>query len=347
MLHYPYFKQYNKRYYQAVNEIHKDLSEINAKTFSSIGRLNESQFFLFLSNYTYYFRFEDIDSTTLKHFFYIHYDYTIESNEPLPFQDHQEVKNEEKSNTITEQSLAFNCKAELSKLLAFYLEMREYPKETHSHMLLVLSDKIYEHISYPLSIFKSALINHIDNVNIEVNNFDNKKISFLLDINEALEKYENHLEKLQSQIHKKVMILTKSKNVNKHGNKNGNYQISINNGDLRNLYKSLEKIMLIDQNKTSLNQFIEVFENDWESHNSIIHLEMDNILFKYFIDCLETYFDIKIQLSTIEYSAKIANKNGIIKANAIYSSMAQYRKFTKERDDIKILKSMFEKIKNH
>ncbi|WP_158729169.1 MULTISPECIES: hypothetical protein [unclassified Flavobacterium] len=347
MLHYPYFKQCNKRYYQAVNEIHKDLSEINVKTFSLIGKLNESQFFLFLSNYIYYFRFEDIDITTLKHFFYIHYDHSIENNQPLPFQDNQKFKNEEKSNIITEASIAFNCKKELSKLIAFHLEMREYPKETHSHLLLVLSDKIYEHISYPLSIFKIALINHIDNLDIEVDNFDIKKISFLLDINGELEKYENHLEKLQSQIHKKVMVLTTSKNVNNHGNKNGNYQINMSNGDLRNLYKNLEKIMLIDQNKTSLNQFIEVFENDWESHNSIIYLEMDNILFKHFIDFIKTYFDIKIELSTIEYSAKIANKNGIIKANAIYSSMAQYRRFTKERDDIKILKSMFEKIKNH
>jgi hypothetical protein len=208
-------------------------------------------------------------------------------------------------------------------------------------MLLVLSDKIYEHISYPLNIFKNALIDYVDNINIEDNNCDIKKISFLLDIKGALEEYENYLEKLQSQINERLTVLTKSKIGNR------NYQINIDRGDLRKLYHGLEKLMFIDQNKTSLNQFIEVFEKDWKSHNSIIYFEMDNILFKYFIEFLDIFFNCKIQLSSIEYSAKIENKNGLIKAGAVYSSMAQYRKYLKDRDDIKALKSMFEEIKNH
>lgn len=343
MLHYSYFKQRNKRYNKAVKEIYNDLSEINAETFRAIGRLNESQFFIFLANYIFYFRFTDIDITTLQHFFCIRYNQTIENDDPLPFQDYKEIEEVKELSITSEKSLDFNCKKELSKLVMFYLEIREYPKETHSHMLLVLLDKIYEHISYPLNIFKCALIDYVDNVNIEDNNFDIKKISFLLEINGALAEYENYLEELQSQIYEKVAVLTKSKN----GSKKGNYQIDINSGVLHKLYYSLEKIMFIDQNKTSLNQFIEVFENDWESHNSIIYLEMDNILFKYFIEFLETYFDIKIQLSTIEYSAKIANKYGLIKASRIYSSIAQYRKFPKDREDINNLKSIFEKIKKH
>ncbi|WP_432221786.1 hypothetical protein ACRASX_14795 [Flavobacterium sp. TMP13] len=347
MLHYPYFKDFDEYFNDAVQKVYNDLSKINEETYFAIGRLNESQFFLFLANYIYYFRFDDISITTLQHFFCSVCNHKFEFNEPLPFQAYEEVNTEEIQNVNLEQSLTFNCNEELSELITFYFEMREYPKETQSHMLLVLSDKIYEHISYPLYIFKRGLIDYVDNVNIEDKNFDVKKISFLLDINGFLENYENHLKDLQSKIHKKVIVLSKSKNENKHGNKNGNYQINIESIDLQKLYYSLEKIMFIDQNKTSLNQFKEVLENDWESHNSIIYFEMDNILFKYFIDFLETYFAIKIQLSTIEYSAKIANKNGIIKASAIYSSMAQYRKFTKERDDVKNLKSMFENIKNH
>ncbi|MDI5951268.1 hypothetical protein [Flavobacterium yafengii] len=343
MLHYPYFKQCDKRYYQAVNEIYKDLSELNAETFRAIGRLNESQFFLFLANYVYYFRFTDIDITTLKHFFYIHYNYTIENNDPLPFQDYKEVKEEDKFSNMPEESLALNCKKKLSKLVMFYLEMREYPKETQSHMLLLLSEKIHLDVLFPLITFKSALIDYVDNENILETDSNIKKNSFLLDINGVLVEYENYLEKLQSQIHDRVIVLNKSKNENRKGN----FQISTDSTDLRKLYHGLEKFMFINQNKTSLNQFIEVFENDWESHNSIVYFEMDNILFKYFIELLETYFDIKIQLSSIEYSSKIANKNGLIKAGPVYSSMAQYRKYLKDRDDIKTLKSMFEKIKNH
>ncbi|MFV8344190.1 hypothetical protein [Flavobacterium sp. XS2P39] len=242
---------------------------------------------------------------------------------------------------MQKESLAFNCKKKLSKLVTFYLEMREYPKETKSHMLLVLSEKIHTDILFPLITFKSALIDFVDNVNNEDRNCNIKKISFLLDIKGALEEYENYLEKLQSQINERLTVLTKSKNGNR------NYQINIDSGDLRKLYHGLEKFMFIDQNKTSLNQFIEVFEKDWESHNSIIYFEMDNILFNYFIDFLDKFFNLKIQLSSIEHSEKIENKNGLIKAGRVYSSMGQYRKFPKDRDDIKTLKSMFEKIKNH
>jgi hypothetical protein len=359
MLHYPYFKNCNKHYYQAVNEIYKDLSELNPKTYRAIGRLNEQQFFLFLANYIYYFRFTDIDITTLKHFFYRGNNFPIKNNiqipyhnDPLPFdtdrvsfQDHTEANEDVKYNIIPEESLAFNCRKNLTELVTFYIEMREYPKETQSHMLLVLSEKIYENVLYPLITFKTAMIDYLDNENIEDSDLNIKKISFLLDINAALGEYENYLEKLQSQIHEKVTILTKSKNGKV--NINGNYLISFENGVLKKLFYSLEKFMFIDQNKTSLIQFIEVFENDWDSHNSIVYLEMDNILFKYFIDYLETYFNSKIQLSTIEYSAKISNKNGLIKAGAIYSSIAQYRKYTKEREDIEKLKSIFENIKNH
>jgi len=343
MLHYPYFKGKDEIYYEVVNEIYKDLSQFDAETFGAIGRLNESQFFLFLANYIYYFRFEDISISTLKHFFYLECNQTIEDNDPLPFQDFLESQ---EANTLTIksiESLVLNCNKELSKLASFYIGMREYPKDTLSHMLLFLSENINIHVLFPLTVFKTALIDYLDNESGNETNISIDKISFLLEIKGALIDYENYLEKLQCEIHDKVSSLNKSK----IDSKKGNYQIGTSTADLHKLYHSLEKFMFINQNKTSLKQFIEVLEEDWESHNSVVYFEMDNILFKYFIDYLETYFDIKMQLSSIEYSGKIANKNGLIKAGRIYSSVAQYRKFLKKREDINCLKSIFEKIKNY
>ncbi|MBP6424303.1 MAG: hypothetical protein KA278_01125 [Flavobacterium sp.] len=337
MLHYPYFKNTDENYSGAVKEIYEDLNELNEKTFNAIGRLNEHQFFLFLANYIYYFRFTDIDITTLKHFFYFKFKYKIENNFSLPFQDNTEDNEEAKYRILPEESLSFNCEKKLAELVTFYLDIKEYPKETQSHMLLVLSDKMYEHILYPLNIFKNALIDYVDNVNIEDNNCDIKKISFLLEINGALKEYENYLDKLQSQIYERIALLTKSKN----GTRNENYSINIDSNLLKKLYYGLEKFMFIDQTKTTLDQFIEVFELDWKAHNSIIYLEMDHIQTRYFFDCMDQYLKTKIYSTFIERAGNIENKNGKIKANNIYTSVSKSNLDPKKHS---LIKSIFEEL---
>lgn len=335
MLH-SYFRLKNKHYNISSHykfELPSDTDDLLLIK-SRLSKQNESQF-LFILTELLNRPLDIIDMNTLNCFF-IHLESQPEDF-TLPFQDPE--PNEISSNKfIPETYVVLNCKKKLQYLVDHYMDTKEYGKDTHINKLLVLLDYIYRDVLQLVIINNYKVSNYIDDLDEII---DMKRFIYINDIRIALDHYTKYIQELCDNITNKITSLSKP-NVSTE-----NFSIEIDSFILKKIYFGLEQEMFINQEKTTCDQFLDVLLLDWESHNSIIYLEMDNILFKYFIESLETYFNTKIQLSTIEYSAKITNKNGIIKASAIYSSMAQYRKFTKERDDIKTLKSMFEKIKNH
>lgn len=129
----------------------------------------------------------------------------------------------------------------------------------------------------------------------------------------------------------------KFNNVPKNLSENQNYLIETDNGILEKLYIGLEKNLFIDQSKTTLKQFIEVLKLDWQNHNNIITLEMDNIQFKFFLELMNIYLNIKIPMTIIERANNIHNNNGNIKANSVYTSVSKSKMEAKEAEVIKFI----------
>ncbi len=122
-----------------------------------------------------------------------------------------------------------------------------------------------------------------------------------------------------------------------------NYNLSTNNKILNKLYNELRRYSFINEEKTSYEDFINVLTLNWNDHESIIFLEMNNPQTQLFFNSLNEYLDIKIPLTQIEFSKKIENKNGLLKAKSIYASVSKSKNFSispKQSDLlIKIVKS--------
>lgn len=122
-----------------------------------------------------------------------------------------------------------------------------------------------------------------------------------------------------------------------------NYNIISSSKILKNLYQGLSRYDFINENKTSLKDFMNALLLDWVDHKSTIFLEMNNPQTQLFFNSLNESLGIKIPLTQIEFSQKIENKNGLIKANSIYASTSKSKNtsiFPKQGDLlIEIIKS--------
>jgi hypothetical protein len=264
MLH-SYFKIKDK-HYKTLDYIKNNLNS-GQNTLSikkKINKLNEHQFFFLLGDLMYHHPIEHLTVNTFKFFFEIR-ETIISEDDYLPFQDYA---NDYVHIPITDSYVAFTYKKELESLVDYYLSTKEYPKESLITKLLVLSDKILENIYQQVNTIKYYFLRYVEHQE----NIDNDiKVCYSMDIIIALENYEKDLLELNYKIQEKISILSEP------NFKTGNYIITTDNEILKKLYSGLEKFMYIDQNKTTLNQFIEVLKLDWQAHNSVIYLQMDNI----------------------------------------------------------------------
>ncbi|MFH6964702.1 hypothetical protein ACHRVK_10065 [Flavobacterium plurextorum] len=300
-----------------------------------LSKLNEPQF-QFILEKLFSHPIDQIETNTLNCFF-IHLETQESEHFTLPWLDQETIATSNEK-FIPETYVELNCKKGLESLVDHYVNAKEYGKDTHINKLLVLLNYIYKDILQPVNLNNYSLYDYIDNLDDIT---DMKRFIYINDIRIALDNYADMTQQLCDKINTKIKSLSK-RNVSSE-----NFDLEIDSNILKKIYFGLEQEMFINQEKTTCEQFLNVLQLDWKDHNSIIYFEMDHILFKHFIDFLELYFNLKMQLSTIEYSAKIANKNGLIKASRVSASIGQYRKFMKDRDDINALKSMFEKIKNY
>lgn len=323
-----YFKIKDK-HYKTLDYIKNNLnSQQNALTIKKkINKLNDYQFFFLLGDLMDHYPIEHFTEDTLQLFF-------KKSELLLNRSEYFSLRASGNVNdfvpVIVDNAL-LNCKNNVESLIDYFLNTKEYPKETLITKLLVLAEKIFKDIYHSSIIIKLTFDQYLEN---DKNITRDKKYDFQNDIARALNNYEIHVSELSFRIQKKIDTLSKT-NI-----QNENYLIDIDKEILNKLYFALEKNMFIDQNKTTLQQFINVLKLDWKDHKSVIYLEMNNKQFKYFIDCIDNFFKTKIHITFIERSGNIENKNGKIKARAVYSSFSNNSDIKKKE----LIKSIFEKI---
>lgn len=326
---YSYFKIKDK-HYKTLNCIKNNLNpqQDTLAIKKKINKLNEYQFFFLLNDLLHEYPMEHLSLHTLELFFEKG-EINIKQNYHLPFQD-SSIEND--FAPATAKWVYFKYKNDVDYITDYFLNTKEYPKETLITKLLVLSDKILELIFHPLIQIKSYFVLYVENdKNIE----NDENLYFLRNIIMALESRVNQILELSFKIQEKINTLSKI------SIQNENYLIDTNDETLKKLYFGLEQNMLIDQDKTSLKQFLEVLKQDWNAHNSIIHLEMGNIQFKYFIDCMHQFLHLKIPITFIQRSGNIRNKNGIIKAGSMYTTSSNN---SIKQKDLELIKSVFEEL---
>jgi hypothetical protein len=323
-----YFKIKDK-HYKTLDYIKNNLNS-QQKALSikkKINKLNDYQFFFLLGDLMVHYPIENFTEDTLQLFF-------KKSELLLNQSEYFSLRASGNVNDfvpVIVDIAHLNCKNNVESLIDYFLNTKEYPKETLITKLLVLAEKIFKDIYHSSIIIKLAFDEYLEN---NKNITRDKKYDFQNDIASALNNYEIYLSELSYRIQEKIDTLSKT-NI-----QNENYLIDIDKEILNKLYFALEKNMFIDQNKTTLQQFINVLKLDWKDHESVIYLEMNNIQFKYFIDCIYDFFKTNIHITFIERSGNIENKNGKIKARAVYSSVSKSTNIKKKE----LIKSIFEKI---
>ena len=304
---YNYYKR-KEKYFKILDILRGDLltdSEIKSVK-ANVKKMNEYHFFNLLNDLIYYKSIHNLTIKELSCFFITEQKVSYE-NYLLPFMD-----SFDDNKHVYETYLSLNFRNELENIVDYLINTKEYPKSTLRTKLLYLKDCMYNDNFLMIECAKESFISYCDN--IENSNENSTKISFSLDVIGTLNEYENELNSIIKKINKKIDSL------NTVIPKRGNYLVDLDNELLKDLYSLLEKNMFIDQNKTTQNQFIQVLKSNWEDHNSIIHLEMDNRQFYTFISKMDEYLGFKISIPSIEFAENIENKNGKIKANSIYSS---------------------------
>lgn len=286
-----------------------------------ISKLNEYQHFSLFSDFFISKPLNQILKEELDHFVEVLKKTNNEIDDYFP------RSNFNTSESNTDYFLVFNYKKGVSHLVNHYLNTKEYPKQTLITKLLFLKEKIQFSFIQPLTIIKPTFEYYVSNKD----NINNDNIIFIRDLMDELvqieERYLDYINKIDNKINSFSTAKT------------GNYLITVDDEILIKVYNGLEKNDFIDIHKTSLEQFVEVLKSDWGKHKSIIYLNMDNIQFKYFVKCLDEYFKIGFQLTHIEYSGNIENKNGKIKAKSVYTSVS---KSGMEPKDFELIKSIFE-----
>lgn len=332
-----YFR-FKDKHYKTLESLKDNLNseENNLFTVKKIKKLNDYQFFYLLSHLMYHHPIEHFTLDTLELFFEtkkIILNDNDYDDDYLPFQDFDKNYTPVLPITTFHHYVTHNFAEGVGSLANYYLSTKKYSKKIWLTKLFILSDKIIEDIHQQVSTVKYYFRRYIEN---EENPDNYLKVNHSMEIVVALENYEIVLQQLYKRIHEKISTLSSSIS------KTGNYNLNTNDEILEKFYFRLEKFMFIDQNKTTLNQFIEVLKLDWQSHNSIIHFQMDNIQFRYFINRINQFFKTNISMTSMFYSGNIETKNGKINPSAIYTSAS--KSIIKLPKKHKLIESIFENL---
>ena len=251
------------------------------------------------------------------------------------------------SNSDKEYYLEFNCKKDFQELIINLLRTKEYSTETLTKKLLITKEYLLEHFLNPLEIIIPTLKNQLK----RTNNLFIENDMFISDLIEELEHNKENYNNLLNSIENKVKSLSNDSIENNQIKNNssskkikGNYQIEVKNEVLEEIYNELNRYDFIDIDRTSKEDFIKVFKLDWKDHNSVIHFKITNVEIKFFIECFNEDLNEKIPLTFIEHAGNIKTKDRIFKASTLYSGGNQSKN---NSPNIKIIRSIFEKIKKH
>ena len=251
------------------------------------------------------------------------------------------------SNSDKEYYLEFNCKKDFQELIINLLRTKEYSTETLTKKLLITKEYLLEHFLSPLEIIIPTLKNQLK----RTNNLFIENDMFISDLIEELEHNKENYNNLLNSIENKVKSLSNDSIENNQIKNNsslkkikGNYQIEVKNEVLEEIYNELNRYDFIDIDRTSKEDFIKVFKLDWKDHNSVIHFKISNVEIRFFIKCFNDDLKEKIPLTFIEHAGNIKTKDRIFKASTLYSGGSQSEN---NSPNIKIIRSIFEKIKKH
>lgn len=294
-----------------------------------IRKLNEFQFFQICLEIFYDHSLKHWNLSDLQLFFELKTDFQYRDNNSF---DSKGNPNE----MIKVDRITFNCSYELQSLVDYLINAEEYSPINHLRKLFALSNIISESFFQQIDSIRCYFENYIDE--IEENNFDDK-ICYYSMIIDALNSFDEELYLMLDDISLKINELSKSKFDDSYKS----YGLKINDSVLRELYKELERNEFIDIEKTSEKDFCKVLTSNWNKHHSVVYMEMDNIQFKLFLDCIDEVLKIKIPLTKIELAKNIKNKNGFIKASSVYASKSKSKMPPKDAELIKNIIQMVEK----
>ena len=255
--------------------------------------------------------------------------------------------NNNTSNSSKDYYLVFNCNKDFEELIINHLTTKEYSTETLVKKLLIIKEYLLQYFLDPLEILIPTLKNQLK----KTNKLFIENDTFIFDLIEELEhnkkNYNNHLNSIENKI-KSLSNDSIENNQIKNNSPSkkikGNYQIEVKNEVLEEIYNELNRYDFIDIDRTSKEDFIKVFKLDWKDHDSVIHFKITNVEVKFFIECFDEDLNEKIPLTFIEHAGNIKTKDRIFKASTLYSGGNQSKN---NSPNIKIIRSIFEKIKKH
>lgn len=327
---YSYF-QYSKnhdKFTKYLQSTHIEPKE-NLSIIRKISEFNEFQFLTLLAEVKNKYGFDGpLIIDTLNYFFYLDLDVEL-GNQHYSFELRHYNELDSRKDLKLELKANLNCSYELDHLIDYLFETSEYSKQSKIRKLTELSNRVLNYMFHDLFEIKYFFTELCENKN----NYNDERLEIFILINKALEDYGNHLSMSIDSLEEKIENLSKLNFTNEKS------LLNIDNKILKKIYFGLEKHMFIDQEKTSVEDFIKVFTIDSTSHNSIVHFNMDNIQFNYFINSIYKFLNIKINLTSIEHMGNIENKNGKIKAKSIYVSVS---KSGMKPKNYKLIESFFE-----
>ena len=239
-----------------------------------------------------------------------------------------------------------NCKLKIYTVLEKILNAKKIPLRAVITELLTLKDFIINEI---LSNLDYVLNSNDEYLNHMLEDIELDYFFFSIKIKEAINDHKYNLTNYLDLITLKLEEISSKTNIINITNENNkfitNYDLSIDDKILYQLYRELERNEFIDPIETSNNQFVEVLKKDWNCHESIIHFKMDNIQLNFFLINLKKYLNIKLSLTKIEYANNIYNKNGKPKAYSVSSSYSESTRKGTEPKRKKDIISIFEKLK--
>ena len=255
--------------------------------------------------------------------------------------------NSNTSNSNKDYYLVFNCNKDFEKLIINHLTTKEYSTETLVKKLLIIEEYLLQYFLDPLEILIPTLKNQLK----KTNKLFIENDTFIFDLIEELEHNKKNYDNLLNSIENKIKSLSNDSIENNQIKNNtslkkikGNYQIEVKNEVLEEIYNELNRYDFIDIDRTSKEDFIKVFKLDWKDHDSVIHFKITNVEVKFFIECFDEVLKEKIPLTFIEHAGNIKTKDRIFKASTLYSGGSQSEN---NSPNIKIIRSIFEKIKKH
>lgn len=255
--------------------------------------------------------------------------------------------NSNTSNPSKDYYLVFNCNKDFEKLIINHLTTKEYSNETLVKKLLIIKEYLLQYFLDPLEILIPTLKNQLK----KTNKLFIENDTFIFDLIEELEHNKKKYNNLLNSIENKIKSLSNDSIENNQIKNNyslkkikGNYQIEVENEVLEEIYNELNRYDFIDIDRTSKEDFIKVFKFDWKDHDSVIHFKITNVEVKFFIECFDEDLNEKIPLTFIEHAGNIKTKDRIFKASTLYSGGSQSEN---NSPNIKIIRSIFEKIKKH